>query len=100
MRAKCVTGLTLALLLALPVGVAAQSQSENLDDVVNQNNTPFGATSAEFLLLGAGARGTALGGALVTNGRSVSPWSNPSMRPSSILTDATSPASTFSRKAV
>ncbi len=63
MRAKFLTGLTLALLLALPAGVAAQTDSENLDDVVNQNNTPFGATSAEFLLLGAGARGTALGGA-------------------------------------
>ncbi len=46
MRAKFLTGLTLALLLALPAGVAAQTDSENLDDVVNQNNTPFGATSA------------------------------------------------------
>ena len=30
---------------------------------VNQDNTAYGTTSAEFLLLGAGARGTALGGA-------------------------------------
>ena len=30
---------------------------------INQNNTPYGTTAAEFLLLGAGARGTALGGA-------------------------------------
>ena len=29
----------------------------------NQDNTAFGTTAAEFLLLGAGARGTALGGA-------------------------------------
>jgi hypothetical protein len=46
----------------LPAAVGAQS-SGDLDDVVNQNNTPYGATSAEFLLLGAGARGMALGGA-------------------------------------
>ena len=52
MRAKFLTGLTLALLLTFPVGVAAQSSSDNLDEVVNQNNTPYGATSAEFLLLG------------------------------------------------
>jgi len=63
MQAKFFTGLTLAALLtALPAAVGAQS-SGDLDDVVNANNTPFGATSAEFLLLGAGARGTALGGA-------------------------------------
>jgi hypothetical protein len=64
MQAKFLTGLTLAALLtALPAAVGAQTSSGDLDDVVNQNNTPFGATSAEFLLLGAGARGTALGGA-------------------------------------
>lgn len=38
-----------------PAGLAAQD--------INQDNTPYGTTSAEFLLLGAGARGTALGGA-------------------------------------
>jgi hypothetical protein len=43
-----------ALLGGLPAGLAAQTGS---------NNTPYGTTSAEFLLLGAGARGTALGGA-------------------------------------
>ena len=63
MRAKFLTGLTLAALLtALPAAAGAQGGSD-LDDVVNQNNVPFGGTSAEFLLLGAGARGTALGGA-------------------------------------
>ena len=63
MRAQFLTGLTLAVLLtALPAAVSAQA-SGNLDEVVNQNNTPFGTTSAEFLLLGASARGTALGGA-------------------------------------
>lgn len=30
---------------------------------INQDNTPYGTTAAEFLLLGAGARGTALGSA-------------------------------------
>lgn len=44
-----------ALLSGLPAVGLAQ------DD--NQDNTPYGTTSAEFLLLGAGARGTALGGA-------------------------------------
>ncbi len=64
MQVKFFTGLTLAVLLtALPAAVGAQSSSGDLDDVVNQNNTPYGATSAEFLLLGAGARGMALGGA-------------------------------------
>jgi len=63
MRAKFISGLTLvALLTALPAAVGAQA-SGDLDDVVNQNNTAFGGASAEFLLLGAGARGTALGGA-------------------------------------
>src|SRR5215213_2109652 len=45
-----------ALLTGLPVVAAAQ-------DDVNQDNTAYGTTAAEFLLLGAGARGTALGGA-------------------------------------
>lgn len=44
-----------ALLGGLPVGLAAQE--------TNQDNTGYGTTSAEFLLLGAGARGVALGGA-------------------------------------
>ena len=37
-----------------PAGVAAQSPNQ-------EDNTAYGTTSAEFLLLGAGARGTALG---------------------------------------
>jgi len=44
-----------ALLSGLPAVGLAQD--------VNQDNTPYGTTAAEFLLLGAGARGTALGGA-------------------------------------
>jgi hypothetical protein len=48
------------LLAALPggmaPGLAAQAGTK-------QDNTAYGTTSAEFLLLGAGARGTALGGA-------------------------------------
>ena len=47
--------LVAALLSGLPAGLAAQAQ--------NQDNTGYGTTSAEFLLLGAGARGAALGGA-------------------------------------
>ncbi len=45
-----------ALLSGVPAGLAAQ-------DDINQDNTAYGTTSAEFLLFGAGARGTALGGA-------------------------------------
>src|SRR5918999_298851 len=44
-----------ALLSGLPVAATAQD--------INQDNTAYGTTSAEFLLFGAGARGTALGGA-------------------------------------
>jgi hypothetical protein len=47
---------TIALLAALAAPATAQ--------IVDQSdNTAFGTTAAEFLLLGAGARGTALGGA-------------------------------------
>jgi hypothetical protein len=50
--------LTAALLSGLPAISAAQAQ-----DDINRDNTGYGTTSAEFLLFGAGARGTALGGA-------------------------------------
>jgi len=46
-----------ALMAALVAGSAAQAQTAARSD-----NTAFGTTSAEFLLLGAGARGAALGG--------------------------------------
>ena len=45
-----------ALLSGVPAGLAAQND-------INQDNTAYGTTAAEFLLFGAGARGTALGGA-------------------------------------
>jgi hypothetical protein len=45
-----------ALLGGIAPGLAAQAGT-------SQDNTPYGSTSAEFLLMGAGARGTALGGA-------------------------------------
>jgi hypothetical protein len=48
--------LTAALLSGLPVVSMAQ-------DDINRDNVGYGTTSAEFLLFGAGARGTALGGA-------------------------------------
>lgn len=47
---------TLALLAALAGPATAQI-------VDNSDNTAYGTTAAEFLMLGAGARGTALGGA-------------------------------------
>jgi hypothetical protein len=52
-------GLAIAtgLVVLTPAGLAAQGTEPNPD------NTPYGTTSAEFLLFGAGARGTALGDA-------------------------------------
>ena len=47
--------LVTALLSGFPAVMAGQA--------TNQDNTGYGTTSAEFLLLGAGARGAALGGA-------------------------------------
>ena len=41
-------------------------------DQTNPDNTPFGTTAAEFLLFGAGARGTALGDAFATIASDVS----------------------------
>jgi hypothetical protein len=52
--------LAFGLLNVLPAGLAAQNQTGQ--PVGQEDNTAYGTTSAEFLLLGAGARGTALGG--------------------------------------
>jgi hypothetical protein len=41
---------------------AAVAQNDTGQPVGQEDNTSYGTTSAEFLLLGAGARGTALGG--------------------------------------
>jgi hypothetical protein len=60
-------GLAVTGLLALaPAGLAAQGTDTNPD------NTPYGTTSAEFLLFGAGARGTALGDAFAAVANDVS----------------------------
>jgi hypothetical protein len=50
----------LALMAALLSGLPAIASAQ---DDVNQDNTAYGTTAAEFLLFGAGARGAALGGA-------------------------------------
>jgi hypothetical protein len=61
-----------ALLSGLPVAASAQEGSD-------RDNTAYGTTSAEFLLLGAGARGTALGGAFSSIATDVSAlYYNPS----------------------
>jgi hypothetical protein len=57
--------LTAGLLALAPGGLMAQN-------VTNPDNTPFGTTAAEFLLFGAGARGTALGDAFATIATDVS----------------------------
>src|SRR6476661_8761749 len=63
-----------ALGLALTAGLLVLSpgviQAQN--GVTNPDNTPFGTTAAEFLLFGAGARGTALGDAFATIATDVS----------------------------
>ena len=51
--------LAFGLVNALPAVAAAQNQTGQ--PVGQEDNTSYGTTSAEFLLLGAGARGTALG---------------------------------------
>ena len=50
----------LGLLAASPA--AAVAQNDTGQPIGQEDNTSYGTTSAEFLLLGAGARGTALGG--------------------------------------
>src|SRR5207245_6987374 len=45
------------------MGLAALMGAPLAAQVQNQDNTGFGSPAGEFLLLGAGARGTALGGA-------------------------------------
>ena len=50
---------TLAVVAALAGGIPALAVAQ----APTQDNTPYGTTAAEFLLFGAGARGTALGGA-------------------------------------
>jgi hypothetical protein len=59
MKRHTAHGLALAALLVggLPLGLAAQASA------INADNTPYGTTSGEFLLLGASARGAALGNA-------------------------------------
>jgi hypothetical protein len=68
MTDKLAPRLTLAmvLLLSLPAGVVAQGANGNPD------NTGYGTAAGEFLLLGAGARGTALGGAFAALATDVS----------------------------
>jgi hypothetical protein len=58
------------LLNVLPAGLAAQNSTGQ--PVGQENNTAYGTTSAEFLLLGAGARGTALGGSFAAIATDVS----------------------------
>jgi hypothetical protein len=59
------TGLAAALLGAFPAVATAQDAGES-------DNTAYGTTSAEFLLLGAGARGAALSGAYAALANDVS----------------------------
>jgi hypothetical protein len=58
--------LVLGLLSGIPLGLAAQTQDDD------QDNVAYGTTSAEFLNFGAGARGTALGGAFAAVATDVS----------------------------
>src|SRR3712207_9422815 len=57
-----------ALLSGVPAGLAAQQAGDD----INPDNTAYGTTSAEFLLFGAGARGTALGDAYAAIANDVS----------------------------
>jgi hypothetical protein len=61
----------LALVAALLGGIPAVSAAQT-DDQINADNTGYGTTAAEFLLFGAGARGTALGTAFAAIASDVS----------------------------
>ncbi len=61
--------LAFGLLNAVPAGLAAQAIGQPTGQ---EDNTAYGTTSAEFLLLGAGARGTALGGSFAAIATDVS----------------------------
>lgn len=61
--------LAFGLLSPVPASLAAQNTSQ---PVGQESNTAYGTTSAEFLLLGAGARGTALGGSFAAIATDVS----------------------------
>jgi len=58
--------ITAGLLAFAPPALSGQETDNNPD------NTPYGTTAAEFLLFGAGARGTALGGAFAAMATDVS----------------------------
>jgi len=62
--------LALGLLSAAPAELVAQNTTGQ--PVGQEDNTSYGTTSAEFLLLGAGARGTALGGSFAAIASDVS----------------------------
>ena len=65
------------LLGGLPSGLAAQNTTGQ--PTGQEDNTAYGTTSAEFLLLGAGARGTALGGSFAAIATDISAlYYNPS----------------------
>jgi hypothetical protein len=66
LRARHLAGLLAVLLSGVPAVAGAQGNT------INQDNTSYGTTSAEFLLFGAGARGTALGGAFAAAATDVS----------------------------
>ena len=66
LRARHLAGLLAVLLSGVPAVAGAQNNTQN------QDNTSYGTTSAEFLLFGAGARGTALGGAFAAAATDVS----------------------------
>jgi len=61
--------LAFGLLNAVPAGLTAQAIGQPTGQ---EDNTAYGTTSAEFLLLGAGARGTALGGSFAAIATDVS----------------------------
>ena len=64
-----ITAQNLALVATLLSGLPAAATAQ---EDLNQDNTAYGTTAAEFLLLGAGARGTALGGAFAAIATDVS----------------------------
>ena len=62
------------LLAVSPTALAAQNDTGQ--PIGQEDNTSYGTTSAEFLLLGAGARGTALGGSFAAIATDISALSS------------------------
>ena len=92
---KSMVRLAAIALSAFGMYAASSAQAQEVP-VPGIDNTAFGTTSAEFLMLGAGARGAALGGgyAAIADDIDALYW-NPGVPPSSSAAASQCPATTM-----